>query len=308
MPIPQTYEFTRYLAAKKSVDDRALNLHVWQTLAREIKKKPAPVCALEVGAGIGTMIERTLDWGLFTEVDYEAIDALPGNIECAFKRLSQWAGRQGYSVNPVNQEKLILRGGDRGASIRLAAIDLFDFIAREQNTRKWDVLIAHAFLDLMDVPLTLPPLFQILKPGGLFYFTLTFDGATILEPVIDPELDELVDRLYHRTMDRRLTRGKPSGDSRAGRHLFEHLKNTGVQVLDAGASDWVVFAAQGAYPQDEAYFLHFIIHTIQEALARQPELEAGAFADWIAKRHAQVESGELVFIAHQLDFVGRVKV
>jgi hypothetical protein len=28
-------------------------------------------------------------------------------------------------------------------------------------------------------------------------------------------------------------------------------------------------------------------------------------AEWIARRHAQVEEGSLIYIAHQLDFVGR---
>lgn len=30
---PTAYSFTRYLAAKKSVDDRSLNRHVWEHLA-----------------------------------------------------------------------------------------------------------------------------------------------------------------------------------------------------------------------------------------------------------------------------------
>ena len=33
MPIPDSYNFQRYLAAKKTVDDRALNRQVWDTLA-----------------------------------------------------------------------------------------------------------------------------------------------------------------------------------------------------------------------------------------------------------------------------------
>jgi len=46
--------------------------------------------------------------------------------------------------------------------------------------RKWDVLIAHAFLDLMDISAPLPMLLSLLKPGGLFYSTIQFDGATVL--------------------------------------------------------------------------------------------------------------------------------
>jgi len=38
-----------------------------------------------------------------------------------------------------------------------------------------------------------------------------------------------------------------------------------VDILDAGSSDWVIFAGPQGYPSDEAYFLHFIIHTIGTA-------------------------------------------
>jgi hypothetical protein len=150
----------------------------------------------------------------------------------------------------------------------------------------------------------------LLKPGGLFYSTITFDGATILQPEIDLELDARIEALYHQTMDERITADQPSGDSRSGRHLFGHLRDAGVELLDAGGSDWVVFAGPGGYPADEAYFLHFIVHTIQTALQGHPRLDAARyaarFADWIEQRHQQIERGELVYIAHQLDFLGRL--
>jgi len=107
-------------------------------------------------------------------------------------------------------------------------------------------------------------------------------------------------------MDRRITAGKPSGDSRCGRHLFGHLAAAGAELLAAGASDWVVYPAAGRYPADEAYFLHFILDTVAQALIGQPELDLDRFAAWIRARHAQVDAGELVYIAHQVDFLGRV--
>jgi hypothetical protein len=105
-------------------------------------------------------------------------------------------------------------------------------------------------------------------------------------------------------MDERITNGRPSGDSRTGRHMFGHLRRAGVDVLAAGSSDWVVFAAAGGYPEDEAYFLHFIIHTLHQALAGHPALDGRLFEAWITQRHAQIEAGTLVYVAHQLDFVG----
>jgi hypothetical protein len=33
------------------------------------------------------------------------------------------------------------------------------------------------------------------------------------------------------------------------------------------------------------------------------ELDAGAFATWLKERHEQVDRGELLYIAHQMDFL-----
>ena len=190
--------------------------------------------------------------------------------------------------------------------LNLEAIDLFDFIQREQGNQTWDVLIAHAFLDLVDIPAALPKLFSLLKPGGLFYFSINFDGATILQPTIDSVLDGRIETLYHQTMDNRLINSQPSGDSQSGRHMFAHLQQAGATILAAGSSDWVVFANESNYPADEKYFLHFIVETMRQALTKHPDLDQVTFNEWITQRKAQIEAGKLVYIAHQLDFLGRV--
>ena len=118
-------------------------------------------------------------------------------------------------------------------------------------------------------------------------------------------LDAKIEQLYHQTMDNRMTDGKRSGDSRSGRHLFGHLRQAGAHILAAGGSDWVVFAGENGYPADEKYFLQFIVETMRRALQNHPALDQQQFAQWIARRQAQIETGELVYIAHQLDFLGR---
>jgi hypothetical protein len=105
-------------------------------------------------------------------------------------------------------------------------------------------------------------------------------------------------------MDERMINGKLSGDSQSGRHLFHQLKTAHIHTLDAGSSDWVVFPHHGAYPHDEGYFLHFIINTMFGALAAHSDIDAKRFQAWIEKRHTQIEQGELVYIAHQLDYLG----
>jgi hypothetical protein len=62
----EAYSFIRYLEAKKSVDDRAINRHVWQVLSGSLPQTSPekPLRIVEMGAGIGTMIERMIEWEL----------------------------------------------------------------------------------------------------------------------------------------------------------------------------------------------------------------------------------------------------
>lgn len=305
---PHEYSFMRYLAAKRAIDDRALNRCVWGSLVNALPPVSSgePFRILEVGAGIGTMVERAWEWGLLQgEVVYTALDADPASVAEARRRLPRWAAGRGIAVTGGEDGPLLFRDGTRQVTVRLKAADFFDFATRDRDQPVWDLIIAHAFLDLVDIPSTLPLLFGLLRPAGLFYFTLNFDGLTIFEPALDPFLDAQIEALYHETMDRRVVDGRPSGDSRSGRRLFGHLAAAGAHILDAGSSDWVVFPRAGGYAADEAYFLHFIVHTIHSALTDHPALDPERFSAWIEQRHAQIERGELAYIAHQLDFVGR---
>jgi hypothetical protein len=306
MSEPLSYSFQRYLSAKKSVDDRALNRQVQETLMeRLLSHSQQNLQILEIGAGIGTMLERLLSWGLPGQMEYTGIDAQNENIAAAWDRLPNWAATQGLQLSGPPAGPVLLRRSNQQVLVRFESADLFEFAGRAAGQQQWDLQIAHAFLDLMDIPSTLPDLFGMIRPSGLFYYTINFDGVTSFEPTIEPELDALVERLYHRTMDERITNGRPSGDSQAGRHLFTYLQATGASLLAAGASDWVVFPQVGKYPQDEAYFLHFIIATLQTALSGHPDLDREQFERWIAVRHSQIERGELIYITHQLDFVGQ---
>lgn len=282
------YSFQHYLSAKRTVDDRALNWRVWQALSEQLRTIDAhPLRVLEIGAGIGTMVERAQSWRLFDPVyhplvEYTAIDEQAENIDTA--------------------QQLLATLPDR-FTLKLEQADLFDFVERTEEFAKYDLLIAHAFLDLVDIAQTLPLLRRLMREDGLLYFTINFDGVTSLQPEIDPAFDAQIEALYHRTMDERVIDGVPSGDSHSGRHMFNHLREAGVDILAAGSSDWVVFGGKGGYPADEAYFLHFIVNTMHGALAQHPELDQPRFAEWINLRHQQIDSGDLVYIAHQVDFL-----
>lgn len=300
------YSFQRYLLAKQGLDDRSLNNMVSKQLA-EFCAQAAPVRALELGAGIGTMLERLTDKKIITQGEYIGLDADTESVAEAMQRTPEWALRQGLESCTVGDD-LIVDNPSNGDLLRIAfqAADAIEFCQRQENTRAWDLLIANAFLDLFNLDAVLPVFLQVLHNGGGFYFTLNFDGTTIFEPQIDTCLDELIITLYHRSMDEREVNGLPSGDSRSGRHLFSLLPKYGSTILEAGASDWVVYPGSGGYPGDEAYFLHHILHFFEQSLDGHPELDMEHFEAWLNRRHIQVECGELVFVAHQMDFFGKL--
>jgi len=306
MSSPAAAHFIRYLAAKQALDDRSLNRHVYDTLVQAVQDRPdaAPLRVLEVGCGIGTMLERLLDWGLLTRAAYTGIDVEPEFIRAAAARLHGFAAARQASLTEASGGAMRFSTPAQDVRIRYEAADLFDFLDREPGRSSWDLLVAHAVLDLIDLSTALPRLLSRLTPGGLFYFSLNFDGATIFEPPIDPDLDALIEGLYHRTMDTRRCRGRPAGSSRTGRRLFGELKNAGARVAAAGSSDWVVWPGPDGYLGDEAFFLHCIIDTIDRALNGHPELAGSRFKTWVAERHRQIETRELIYVAHQLDIMG----
>ena len=297
------YSFPRYLLAKQTVDDRALNHTVLNKLKENLPEPPIRI--IEVGAGMGNMLARLLSWKIITHADYVHEDSLEENIEYAAKWIPRWATESGLHAESFGENRLRVFSEEQDVCVTLEPANLMDFI--QTHPEPADLLIAHAFLDLLPMPESMPKLLSLTK--NLAWLTINFDGLTSFEPTIDRELDATIERLYHQTMDTRRT----GGDSRSGRHLFSHLRAADAQVLAAGASDWVVYPESGGnlqhggrYPADEGYFLYFILHFFEESLTGRPELDADAFSGWLKERRAQIDRGELVYIAHQMDFLVRV--
>jgi SAM-dependent methyltransferase len=289
--------YARYLAAKTTVDDRALSRPVLDEVRRLVPAGAPRV--LEVGAGLGTMVARLLDWGVVSAGEYVLLDADRELLDHSRRWLGDWAAARGVRSDPLPDG---LRVGD--LRVRLVNAELAGYLEAPAGERA-DVLIANAVLDLVDVPAVLPGLLRLLVPGGAYWFTINYDGESIFVP--GHPHDDAVMRAYHRDMDERVRYGRPAGESRTGRHLFHHLRNAGAPALAAGSSDWVVHPApDGSYPADEAHFVGRILATIRDALRSRPDrVDAADLAGWLAVRERQLAAGELVYIAHQLDFAGR---
>ena len=295
-----TFDYPRYLAAKTTVDDRALNQHVLAEL-RRLMPAGAPR-VLEVGAGLGTMAARLMDWGLVGAGEYILLDADRQLLDDSRRWLRDWAAARGLrsDLRPDGLQVGELR-------VRLEHAELGGYLEAGPGSVA-DVLIANAVLDLVDVPAVLPGLLRLLSPGGVYWFTINYDGESIFAP--GHPHDDQVMQAYHRDMDERVRYGRPAGESRTGRHLFGYLRAAGAPALAAGSSDWVVSAGpDGNYPADEAYFVRSILSTIRDALRTRPDrVDPADLADWLAVRGRQLASGELVYLAHQLDFVGRTRL
>jgi SAM-dependent methyltransferase len=293
---PATGGYARYLAAKTTVDDRALNRQVLAELRRLMPAGAARV--LEVGAGLGTMVTRLLDWGVVRAGEYVLLDADQQLLECSRHWIHDWAAARGLRTDLLPDG---LQVGD--LRVRLVHAELGGYLETAHHEPA-DVLIANAVLDLVDVPAILPGLLRLLEPGGAYWFTVNYDGESTFAP--SHRHDDQVMRAYNRDMDERIRYGRPAGESRTGRRLFHHLREAGAPALAAGSSDWVVYPApDGTYPAAEAYFLRSILDTVRDALRpRQDWVAPADLADWLAVRYRQLAAGQLVYIAHQLDFAG----
>src|SRR5882724_12875012 len=88
-----TAGYARYLAAKTTVDDRALNGHVLAEL-RRLMPAGAPR-VLEVGAGLGTMVARLMDWGVIGAGEYILLDTDRQLLDDSRRWLRDWATARG---------------------------------------------------------------------------------------------------------------------------------------------------------------------------------------------------------------------
>lgn len=299
---PETYSFQRYLEAKRTIDDRALNRGVLGEVKAEVANSATPLRVLEVGAGIGAMIERVVMWeSLPDRVEYTAVDIDRDIVAVARERLRR---RVKDSTLIVSKEEDTLRfeREDRQFMIEFVARDAFEFI--KETDQVWNLVIGQAFMDTTGVRSALRSLCTAVPSDGLLYFPITFDGGTIFEPEIDPEFDDWIECRYHRHMGTQ-NEQDGNGDSYAGRHLLTAIPDLGGRVVAAGGADWVVLPEADGYPADEAYFLHYIVEVIHNALTDDPTLDSDRFANWIERRHQQIDEANLIYIAHQLDVLGR---
>ena len=277
--------FISYLEVKAPLDDRSLHPRVTTAFLEALaasrsrqRGRNGPFRILEAGAGIGTMARRLESQGALSAIDFLLLDASPGLLSEARRRLGKGeSARFEYLESDIE-------GYARRASAGTAP--------------RVDAFVAHALLDLLDLPPLLPLLRETAFPGSPFWLSLVYDGLCAWEPTLDRGLEDLLGSEYNASMDER-----GHGGSRLGRALFSLLPASGFRILDAGASDWAVFPREGRYLPGEALFLDCILDFFEESLSRRPAVPAAELTSWLAARRAQVAAGEAVFLARNIDFL-----
>jgi len=280
---------TRYLEAKRSVDDRALAPRVRERLLGSLGDAPR---VLEAGCGTGATVPRLLDWEVRSG-SYRGVDRDDGVVDFA-RRVRPAALRYaGHDV--VGAE-----GGFEVDDLSVA-FETGDALEAFGDESKADLFVAAAFADLVPLDDLIETVESALAPGGLAYLPITFDGGTVFQP--DHPADAAVERAYHDAIDR-----VPGRDARAGRHLADLLRRRPGELLAMAASDWVVRPRAGDYPTDEAYFLGRILAFVEAALAggsgNRTERVDG-LEEWLTARRDQLAAGELTYVAHQYDLLYR---
>jgi len=296
-----TDSFQRYLRAKRTVDDRALDRRVVGRLREAVRDRAAattePFRVVDAGAGVGTMLTRAVEWDLLPDgdIEYVAVDIDGENVDAIRPHVEQWAN--GRETIRLGSDPFSIETAQQSITVRTVVDDVVTHAGKMDPTA--DLLVGVALLDLVEFE-ELETLLGCLASGGLCYFPITFDGATRFRP--RHPADDLIESRYHDHMDQ-----KPGGNSQAGGDVLTAVQRMErATLLDAGGSDWIVRPIDGEYPSDEAYFLRHIVDSVESAVGELAGEDLPELNDWLDQRRAQIDDGELLYLTHQLDVLGRV--
>jgi SAM-dependent methyltransferase len=294
----------RYLESKRSVDDRALSRRVRERLLAALPSDPRIV---EAGCGTGVTVSRLRSWGIDSG-RYLGVDTDARIVAFARDVRPKALRRRGYRVaartdRTGSPDETDWNGptGRPGAGFTVADLDVAfataDALETLEAVSDCDLVVAQAFADLVPLSRFVSAVESALRPGGLAYVPITFDGGTIFQP--DHPDDDAVEAAYHASIDARWGR-----DVRAVRHLIDLLGRRAGTLLAIGSSDWIVRPRGSRYPADERYFLSRILGFVEEAVGSSSHSVDG-FDSWLATRREQLAAGSLTYVAHQYDLLYR---
>jgi SAM-dependent methyltransferase len=298
-------ELADYLEAKIGLDERSLNRDVRRACLDRLASARGVIHWLDVGSGTGAMIRRLLAAATPASLSVTALDHDSTLLTVASAALAAQLERDGYRVL-VHDEDIEAERCDRRIVIEFRRCGLFDF--DPVPAARYDLVTAHAFMDIVPVANALSRFSAWLAPGGMLYASLNYDGDTALFPLYgDPDFESAVLREYDASMERRRLSGEPTGGARAGRRLHGALRDANFSVLAYGSSDWNITPVSGGYRDRDADVLHALLTWIHGESRKQPAIDPARLARWHAERMEQLEKRDLGIIVHQLDLLARLQ-
>lgn len=267
-----------YLEAKRAIDDAAIDAQIASVFRDQLPVAPTIV---DLGCGTGSMLGRLLGWGI-TEGRYLGIDADADVLEAARQLRSAEAREAGHRV-AASGGALVL--GDLTVRFEQA-----DALARLRAVEAPDAVIGLSFADLVGAGPLCEAVGAVATPDTQLYLPMTFDDHTVFAPT--DAHDAAVIGAFHAVMRR-------DGAPDVGRRLIARLDRAPGQ-LEVGPSDWLVRPHADGYTPSERRFLQHILRLIEAAVVEVPET-----AGWLERRRAQLDAGELWYVAHQYDLLYR---
>jgi SAM-dependent methyltransferase len=289
-------DFATYLEAKFALDERSLNPEVRGEFVHALAHREC-VTGLDLGTGTGASVRRLLtllpgSWRL------TAVDREPSLLRHAREKSAALLREQGFRL-ATRPDGIAAEQAGREVDVAFVAVDLLDFVP---EPHAFDFVLAHAVLDLLPLPETIAALAAALKPGGLFYATLLYDGSTTLFPTYrDGRLEEEILAVYDASMERRWVRGLRSGGARSGRRCLEALASRGLVCIAYGSSDWNLTPRRRRYRDQDAICLAALLGMIRDEAGRSGHFAPSTLAAWYEDRREHLQAGELGLIVHQLD-------
>jgi SAM-dependent methyltransferase len=291
--------FADFLQAKFALDERSLNRDVRAAFLDALHGLPHIRC-LDVGAGTCATLRRLLNGGLTAPLSLTALDRDPGLLDIARHEAEGWLHALG--LEPRVEAGAIQTRRERLMAIRFAVEEISD----HRPDRLYNVITAHAFLDLAPLADALRLFAAWLQPGGYLYASTNYDGDTALAQAYDDAEFEgrLLDH-YNDTMEQRRVDGQATGGAYCGRRLHELLPEYDFDILAHGRSDWNIAPALGEYRDGDAVCLQALLEMIYGEAHRSGLFGQIPLDRWHEDRLRLLQQGRLALSIHQTDLLAR---
>ncbi len=298
---------TRYLDAKYRIDSRSLNQATLRRFLSRLSGYSMPVI-LDLGAGTGSTLRRLIDVGFQKSFTYYGLDMDPDLTHAAADNHRELFESRGFVVtsSPNHNDleaSLTAKRKNMDVTIVLLTGNIFDTDFQERfSDTNINTVTANAFFDLVPLGPALRTIKSILRPGGMLYSTINYDGRTTILPQYENEdFEEKLYSVYDRSMDSRATYDGEVGGHRCGSKMYGALEAEGYRIVGYGNSDWSIFPWGDEYRNDEKVFLTSLVRMIYDEALQHPELDRNELDSWFQLRNRQLETARLSLFVHQSD-------